>query len=312
MTQEFKNSEIIISTPVYRLHKFNSNNQSFTIPSLIIPPHAGRSPIIAQNLIDQLVNQNRSVYAFELLPATPETAYTSLSDLIRAIQDCQIFINSEVNLIGICQGAWLGAIYTALNPQDIIRYANIAGPINTKTNQPNIIENYCQIPNILALHKAILSANSNIQPGLLQWFAFSIVDPSAVYLKRWFDLFNHLSTQNLPAISKWLTNNTWYDSPQDLAGTWFIDCLENHFIENKLFSGQWNVLGRPVDLSAITCPIYLYAGAQDKITHPFQVFDMAHKISGHSHQTLFPSAGHTRCFTGSRELSLFIQTFFAN
>ena len=213
--QEFKHNKVLISTPVYRLHVFN---YGLSTPILIIPPHAGRHGNIVQNLCNKCVYHNRTVYAFELLSATPETSNTSISDLIQSIHTCQQFINEPVDLVCVCQGAWLGAIYTSLHPNSINRYVNFAGPINTQTGQDNIIENYCKTASI-SWHRQIITLNNGIQSGLMQWMSFALVNPTSVFIQRWFDLWNILYTNNQEKLSKWKTNNAWYDTPQDLAGT---------------------------------------------------------------------------------------------
>ena len=303
--QEFKRNKILIDTPVYRLHVFNYGTG---IPVLIIPPHAGRSGNIAQKICDKCVEYGKSTYAFELLPATQKTSNTSIIDLIDAIFECQQTINSSVDLIGLCQGGWLSAIYASMYPERINKIALFATPINTKTGQDNIIEKYCETISI-PWHRIVIKMAGGVQPGMMQWLSFAMVDPSFVFLKRWFSLRNIFTSGNKDALTKWCKNNSWYDTPFDLAGNWFMDCLENHFVKNKLYNCSWG----DIDLGEIYCPLYLYAGDDDQITHPQQMFDMKNVVSTppkNIHETLFKNAGHTKVFTGQKELDYFAEEFF--
>jgi len=307
-TQEFTGSEIVIDNPVYSLHKFSEGRGT---PVLVTPPFAGRGGGIAQRMIEWCVAEGKTVYAYELKSATQETKGTSVKDLINIIDRCQQYIGQNIDLIGLCQGGWVSTIYTALHPQNVNKLAILAAPINTKTDPDNVIEKYMQTPGILPYHKNLVAMNNGIQSGMLQWFAFSMVKPSYVYYERWVDLFCLMISQDTKGLEKWNKNNTWHDSPQDLAGTWFLECLEHHFLNNELYNGEWIIGGKRVDMSNITCPCYMFAGEDDEITGINQVFDMRNKVGvENSTCVLLPNAGHTRVFTGKKELDIFRDVFF--
>jgi poly(3-hydroxyalkanoate) synthetase len=216
-----------------------------------------------------------------------------------------------VDLVCLCQGAWLGAIYTSKYPHRVARYANFAGPINTKTGaKPNKMEDYCNSMS-LEYHKMVVALNNGIQPGLFQWYSFSMVSPAEVYFGRWCDLAWAIYDGNTKEYKKLRRNNEWYDHPIDLDGLWFLECLENHFKDNKLYLGSWIIGNEPVDLSKITCDVFLYGGEDDIITHPEQVFGLADVISSKNvKKTTFPKAGHTKVFVGTNELKQFVGDFF--
>lgn len=306
--QEFKRSTVVIETPVSILHQFSIGSG---VPIFVVPPHAGRHGNISQNLIDALVLAGYPTYAYELLPATQSTKDTSIADLIEILDRCVETIlhltqTKRVLIVGLCQGAWLSALYTAKYPHKIVGYVNFAGPINTKTGQDNVIEKYMKTPNVLEKSQALVRLNNGIQLGIAQWLAFSMVSPQETYLKRWMDIWWYIANGDSEKIKKWQRDNGWHDYTIDLAGNQFLDCLKNHFFHNKLFDGTWIIDGETYPLSNITCPVHLYAGNDDLITHPQQVFDMADKVSGPSYKTLFPRAGHTKVFTGKKEIATFI------
>jgi len=318
--QEFKNSVEVLENSIYTLHYFpmaKSQPTTSNEPVFIIPPHAGRHPSIAQNMIDKCVSEGRHTYAFELKPATARTANTGIGHLIIALCMCSEKITDrhdghKIGYIGLCQGAWLSAIYLSMfvHNANASFYCNFAGPINTKTGQENIIEKYCRNVDI-DIHRTVVNLNGGLQLGIYQWLSFAMVDPRYVFVDRWTDLYSFtmqalFSFNGISKLKKWFKNNSWYDTSQDIAGTWFLDCLENHFIENKLYNGTWNVGYATPNLKDIKCPVYLYAGDEDEITHFQQVFDME-KVVGSTEvqKTLFAGAGHTKVFVGKDELEYF-------
>lgn len=314
MAPKFVNNEEILRNDVYVLHRIVSDVESEGLPVFVIPPHAGRHGSIAQRMADTCAATGRPTYTVELLPAKQRTKTTGVQNLVGMIYDCQTIINEahgtdKIDLVCLCQGAWLGAIYTAKHQDRVNRYANFAGPINTKTGQDNIIEKYCSTIN-MAYHRALIAMNGGIQPGMMQWLSFAMVNPVQVYWERWANLGYAMLRNDEKEIAKHNRNNAWYDYTIDLAGNWFLDCLKNHFRDNRLFNGTWVVGDGAVNLANITCEVFLYAGEDDEITHPQQVSDMANKVSGKCHFTLFSKAGHTKVFVGTAELQQFVKDFF--
>ena len=161
------------------------------------------------------------------------------------------------------------------------------------------------------MHRAMVAMNGGIQAGMSQWMAFALMAPEFVFFGRYCDMARHIFNGDQKAMEKWSAVNEWYDSPRDLAGVWFLDALENHFTKNKLYEGTWEIYGKKIDLSRITCPVYVFAGGDDDITSVEQTKGILDKVSSKSKQfVLFPEAGHTRVFTGKKELDQFAEIFF--
>lgn len=309
--QSFKRNEVVVDTPIYTLHKFHKPAAAGT-PVFIVPPHAGRHGNIVQRLIDICVEEGRPVYAYELKSATQETKDTSIEDLVSILSSCIWCIGNPVDLICNCQGAWLGALLTARYPYLVKRYVNFVGPINLHTGQDNIIENYMKRPNVLEYHQKKVDDNSGIQLGSDQWFAFSMVNPWETYIGRFATQAQNLIFNRTKEIEKWENNESWYDDPQDLAGTWFMESLDHHFKNNRIYNGTMpKILGGDVNLKNITCPVYLFGGGADPITHHQQVTDMANVVgSDEIHTVVFPDEGHTSSFVKEKPLKIFKKMFF--
>ncbi len=294
--QEFKNSDVVYEDAVIKFHHFHGARSKG--PVLVNPPHAGRHGDVTQNLIDRLRLAGSDTYAAELKSATSRTANTSVSDLVNNIYNCIDIIGNPVDLLGVCQGGWVSTIATAQRQDLVKRLALFAAPINTQTGENNGIEEYCANIN-MTYHKEIVRLHGGVQPGYMQWLSFAVANPVPVFMGRWVKLYNLCVEQDTVGIKKWVSNNGWYDSPQDLAGAWFLDALENHFAKNKLFKGEWVINGKTVNLADITCDIFVYSGEDDDITHPEQSRTILDVVSSkHKSYTCFEEAGHTYVFTG--------------
>ena len=311
---------------MYKSHDTVFDNEAYTLmyyapigdivdktPTFIQPPFAGRGGDICQNLIDKC-RIGRHVYVFDLKSANPFMQAFHIVDFVKAIDNCQAIVRGTHNvptldIVACCQGGWITALHNALNPSLYRKFAIFASPINTRTGEDNIIEDYCKVVQ-MGLQKLLVDISGGIQPGLCQWFAFSLVDPYATYVQRWFKLWNTAVGGDEQKLQRAISNNIWHDTPYNL-GRWFLEAMSEHFVGNKLFEGTWEVAGERVDLGNITCPIFVYSGADDNITHPEQARAILDKISStEQHYTDFEKAGHTRVFTGPKELDHFAAEFY--
>jgi poly(3-hydroxybutyrate) depolymerase len=294
--QEFKRSDIIFENNIIKLHHFHGPRNKNSV--FVVPPHAGRHGNVVQNMVDALSADGRDTYAYELKGADFTNCNTSIGGLVNELNTCMNIIDNPVDMLGICQGGWLSSGYAAssLNQGRVKRLSLFAAPINTQTGEDNAIEDYCKEINI-PLHKMIVAMHGGIQPGYMQWMAFAIANPLPVFMSRYFDLYNAIMANDIKAVEKWFKNNGWYDSPVDLAGDWFLDALENHFVKNKLFNGEWIINGETINLKNIDCDISVYSGADDDITHPEQARAVLDVVSSKNKRyTCFEGAGHTAVF----------------
>jgi len=306
MSQEFKRSVVLYSDDCIKLHGWNTDCGD---PILVIPPHAGRHGCITQRLIDGIASCSRAVYTMELLPATSKTCKLDVLGLVGKMKICVDTIgNSPLDIVGVCQGGWLSAIFISLYPETAKSFSMFASPINTKTGEDNSIEDYCS-KGSLDYHKGVVALNGGIQLGSLQWLAFAISNPMPTFFTRYYNLYVHFLRCDSNSIDKWIAENNWYDSPIDLHGGWFIEALDNHFFNNRLYDGTWVLSdGRVPKLENITCPLHIYTGEDDQITHPTQALDIINKVSSKVITTKnFEKAGHTAVFTRGSCIDYFLK-----
>lgn len=295
--QEFSRSDIIYEDDTILFHNFHGAGNKGKV--LIIPPHAGRHPNICQNMADALSAIGLDTYAFEIKAANLNNRRTSIGDLVNKINTCMNIIGAPVDMFGICQGGWLSSIYTAssLNRGRVKKLSLFAAPINTKTGEKNTIEKYCKTID-LAIHKLMIDLNGGVQDGWWQWFAFTAANPTPMLYTRYAKLANLYIAMDYVGVQKWIKQNLWLDSPQDLAGVWFMEAMRNHFTNNDLYEGRMVVNGERIDLSNITCDVRVYTGKVDPVTHWKQAVGILHKASSTvKYHFCFDGEGHTGPFT---------------
>lgn len=304
--QNFKNNTVLYQDDCIKLHKHTNSGDCGSV--FVVPPHAGRHGNIAQNMIDALAGNGYQVYWYELLPATHQSCSLSVYGLVQKLRLCVHMISgAAISIAGICQGGWLAAIYASLYPESVRRLALFAAPINTHTGENNSIEDYCKTASMF-YHKMVVACHGGIQPGYMQWLAFALANPVPVFYDKYVEKFKHIMANDFSALEKWEKNNDWYNHSVDLHGSWFLEALEHHFINNELYEGNWDLgSGVTPNLSNITCPISVYAGANDEITHPEQARGILDKVASYdTNFTIFPNAGHTATFVRNSCVQQFI------
>ena len=126
--------------------------------------------------------------------------------------------------------------------------------------------------------------------------------PDQHYVSEHVDLYEHIDD---PAyLRKEEAFASWYESPIDLPGRWYLQAIVQLFKENRFAKGTFVALGQQLDLKNVTCPVYLLAGEADDITTQEQVFDARKYLGTPESQVtsqLVPG-GHIGLFMGSRTL----------
>ena len=304
----YKKHKIIKESATSSLLYFKPKIIKNKIPIYIQPPFAGRKGDIVQNLIDKCVDNGRHTYVFDLKNATPKTSQISISDLINIIHG-YVSIIGQVDICGTCQGGWLSAIYVAMYPEKVRKYAIFAAPINTKTGEDNIIEKYCETAD-MKLHESLVALNGGVQAGSSQYMSFIASNPKAALWDRFVKSMETIMTGDMNLINKRIDQNNWYDQPQNIAGTWFLEAMSDIFIGNKLFKKAMKINNRIVDLANIKCPIFVYSGANDEITHSEQMRSILDVVSSdEKHYIDFKDTGHTLVFAGKKQLEYFAKEF---
>jgi polyhydroxyalkanoate depolymerase len=276
------------------------------IPTLVDAPHAGHTAMIAdyhkgQSLIETLLkNGIHHIALTDWKPATDDMKDLEidnyLAELIVAVDD----LGGRVNLVGLCQGGWLAAMVAARFPAKVNALVLAGAPIDTDAGNGPIKRMVHESP--LSFYKELIALGGGLMKGKLMLQGWKNMHPEQHYMQEHIDLYEHIDD---PAyLAKEETFASWYENPIDLPGRWYLQVIKQLFKENRLAKGTFIGLGRRLNLTDITCPVYLLAGQSDDITTMEQVFDAEKYLGtpkGKIEKRLVPG-GHVGLFMGSRTL----------
>lgn len=204
---------------------------------------------------------------------------------------CKFADVDQIGLLGYCMGATVSGIYTALNPDRVSAFCNLAGPFDfTKAGMLGDMVN----PEWFDAD-AVADAG-NVQPTQMQsgfvsmrptsqiskWVGFADKMHDAKYV----DAFN--------ALDEWANDNIPF--PGEAYRTYIKALYQN----NELYNGEHYVAGEHVDLNNVTCPLLTVVASRDTICPDVAAFGLEEKSGSKDTERLVINGGHVGAVVGSR------------
>ena len=275
-------------------------------PTIVDAPYAGHSALIAdyhkgQSLIETLLASGVGhVYLTDWKSATEDMRDLEIDQYLAELNVCVDDLGGRVNLIGLCQGGWMSAMYAARFPRRVASLVLAGSPIDTDAGDGPVKRMAHEYP--VSFYEELVALGGGLMRGEMMLGGWKNMHPEEHYVEQHIDLYEHIDD---PAyLRKEETFERWYENPIDLPGRWYLQAIVQLFKENRLAKGSFVGLGRRLNLKDITCPAYLLAGEADDITTREQVFD-AEKLLGTPNdriQKKLVPGGHIGLFMGSRTL----------
>ena len=299
---------VIFATPIARLRDFTDGATDDVVPTLLLPPQAGHdSCIVDYSPAQSQVRTARAagltrLFSLDWVGATPQSKDATIDDYIAVIDRALDHLGGRANVVGDCQGGWLATIYAALRPERVHTLTIAGAPIDYRAGQPPIGDWVDALGgNDLAFYRGLVAQAGGVLPGRHMLTGFILLKPEAEAEKA-LQLFSHLDDEE--HVARYREFEDWFKHVQDIPGAFYLWIIEHLFRDNGLVKGQVEIGGRRVQLSRISCPVNLLAGATDHITPPAQVFALADHVSTPADEISRATTrgGHLGLFMGNEAL----------
>ncbi|KUZ68186.1 alpha/beta fold hydrolase [Burkholderia ubonensis] len=276
------------------------------LPTIVDAPYAGHSAMIAdyqpgQSLMQTLREHGvRRLYLTDWRSATEDMKDLEIDQYLAELNVCVDELGGRVNLVGLCQGGWMAAMYAARFPRKVASLVLAGSPIDTDAGNGPIRQMVHTYPT--SFYEELVEMGGGLMRGRFMLRGWKNMHPDQHYLAEHVDLYEHIDDPDY--LRKQEAFASWYESPIDLPGRWYLQAIVQLFKENRLAKGTFVALGRTLNLKDVTCPVYLLAGEADDITTPEQVFDAVKYLGTPAAQVtsrLVPG-GHIGLFMGARTL----------
>jgi poly(3-hydroxyalkanoate) synthetase len=214
-----------------------------------------------------------------------------LSDLNIAIDG----FDGPVDLVGLCQGGWLAALYAARFPNKVRRLVLVGAPLDLEAASSQLSQITSGMP--LSVLRALVEAGEGLVPGrrlLSQWAP----DPG----EELRDVLQCPEGPVEPGLGERFA--IWCKQTVSLPGAYYLQVVQWLFKENRLARGEFVALGQKVSLTSIRVPVFLLAGSNDELIAPEQLLAVRKLIGTPAGDlvTVLEPAGHLSLFMGRRVL----------
>ncbi|HVY23629.1 MAG TPA: class III poly(R)-hydroxyalkanoic acid synthase subunit PhaC [Steroidobacteraceae bacterium] len=173
---------------------------------------------------------------------------------------CELRNESQVNLLGVCQGGTLSTCFTALHPELVKNLITMVAPIDFQTEN-DLLSRWLKNIDI----DALVAASGNISGEFLN-AAFVNMMPFRLQSQKYVSLLDiahdHHKLENFMRMEKWI-----FDSPAQ-AGAMFRQFVQWLYQQNRLIKNELLLGGKRVALKNITQPVLNVYATQDHLVPP--------------------------------------------
>lgn len=299
-------NKLRIELDTLRLRDFSRKRAKRGIYTLILAPYAGHTSQIAdydtgQSLVETFQkNGINKVAVTDWKSATQETKDYNIDNYLYGVDVCVDELGGVVNLVGLCQGGWLGAMYTARFSKKVNTLTLAGSPIDTDAGNGQIKEYAHTSP--ISFYEELVTMGNGVLKGEFMLRGFKNMHSGKQYIEKYVELYKNVDDPEY--VKKFEKFESWYEHTVDLPGKFYLQVVKELFKENKLVKDEFIGLGKKLNLKDIKCPLYLLAGERDDITPVEQVFN-AEKYVGTDKEDIqkdIADGGHIGLFMGHKPL----------
>ena len=232
--------------------------------------------------------------------ATADMRFLGIDDYLADLNVLVDEIGAPVDLIGLCQGGWMSLIYAARFPAKVRKLVLAAAPIDTAAAPSALTAAAGGLP--FATFRELVKLGGGVLPGnrvLKFWGPESVADADVAEILQTPEPIGSAAFGKLGAAFR-----SWYAWTVDLPGPFFLESVEKLYRRNELAGGRLLALGKRIDLSTVTIPVFLLAARDDELVAPPQLF-AAERLVGtpaHDLRKAIAPCRHVGLFAGQRTL----------
>jgi poly(3-hydroxyalkanoate) synthetase len=298
-------NEVALELGSVRLRRFGKPGPGR--PTLICAPFALHAATITDiapghSLVEALsAVLDGSVYVTDWRSADANSASRTIDDYVADLNVLIDELSEDVDLIGLCQGGWMGLAYAARFPGKVRRLVLAGAPIDIAAGDSALSRLAQSTP--LAVFQELVAFGGGRMAGrrLLRFWQPDKINRQNIQLALQIPSpVDAEAFQRLEARFR-----EWYAWTLDLPGRFYLEVIERIYLKNELATGHFSVLGRRLDLGSVTIPFYLLAASDDDVVAPAQALAVRNLVGTKPPAMRYAttSCGHLGLFMGRRTLA---------
>ncbi len=297
-------NKIVLELAAARLRCF-AKPENGGAPIIVCAPFALHDARIADlcaghSLMAVLRGAGAPLYLVDWLGADETQAFRGIDDFLA---DLNVFIDEiggRADIVGLCQGGWLGLVYAARFPAKVRRLVLAAAPIDIDAGSSPLSRVAQSTP--LETFRELVVLGRGLARGAE---ALQFWDKPPENLEFIHAVLQSALPLDSPEFAKQAAlYRDWSAHVLDLPGAYYLEVVEKFYKRNALARGEFTALGRRIDLREMRCPLYLIAARDDEVTAPEQTFACAGMVGTPAENirlTIAPGV-HISMFAGAETL----------
>ena len=198
----------------------------------------------------------------------------------------------KVNLMGICIGGSMCAMYSALHPDKIKNLITTVTPSNFDTDK-GLLHVWMKNLNV----DKMINSFGNI-PGDLMNFGFLLLNPARLMIDKYVGFTENMDNkdfvENFMRMERWI-----FDSP-DVPGETFRQLIEDCYKRNLLIQNKMYLDGKRVDLKKLTMPLLNFYGRFDHLVPPEAADKLTSVVGSKDVEDVCIDTGHIGIYVSSK------------
>jgi len=255
-----------------------------------------------RSLIRSLLDKGLDVFLIDWGSPDGADRYLELNDYVnRYLHHCvdqvlRIRGESQVNLVGVCQGGTLSLCYTAQHPERVKNLVTMVTPVDFHT--PNdLIGKWVRHVDV----DTLVDRFGNVSGETLNGVFLSLL-PFRLMSQKYVNFLDIAAdpkqVENFLRMEQWI-----FDSP-DNPGEMFRQFSTWFYKENRLTRGTLQIGGKLVDLKQVTMPVLNIYATQDHIVPPPASTCLQELIGSTDYTTHAVPSGHIGIYVSSKTKEL--------
>lgn len=295
-------TEVWSSGKIRLFHMESDNKVKCKVPLLIAYALINRQDMMDlqpdRSMVRNLQKLGIDIYVIDWGYAGQAERHITMDDYVNLFLDEMVDVVRErhdldkINLMGVCQGGTLSAIYASQHPDKVQNLITTVAPIDFDT-EDGLLFKWSRDMDV----DNIVDANGGVVPGEFLNFGFDMLKPMAK-VRKYNGITNILKDKekmmNFFRMENWVA-----DSPSQ-AGECYRQFIKDLYQQNKLVKGELMIGGKKVDLKNITMPLLNIYASEDHLVPPSATKPL-NKLVGSKDKHLYEvPGGHIGVFVGSR------------
>ena len=203
----------------------------------------------------------------------------------------------KINMMGICMGGTMCAMYSALHPEKVNTLTTTVTPSNFDT-QDGLLHSWLRDLDV----DKIVSVFGNMPADILN-FGFLLLNPARLMIDKYKTFMSKMEDKTY--VENFLRMEQWIFESPDVPGETFRQFIKDCYQDNLLIQNKMKLGDQVVDLTNITMPLLNIYGRYDHLVPPEACNKLTGAVGSSDVKDICLDTGHVGIYVSSKVQSQF-------